>query len=76
MWGRGVARAAAALGCGFALLALAGIASAGDSNLQQTSPLVWVMIAIAVGGAFVVYVILVWAVLRFRDPRTRGRRYG
>jgi hypothetical protein len=58
-----------------ALLAAPGALSA-ESNLDLTNPLVWVMIAISAAGAIVTFAFLVYAVVRFRDPRTKGRRYG
>ncbi|MCI4350540.1 MAG: hypothetical protein L3K15_03390 [Thermoplasmata archaeon] len=61
---------------GEALLFLAGGARAAGSNLDQTSPLVWVMIIISVAGAVVVYGFLAYALWKFRDPHTKGRRYG
>jgi heme/copper-type cytochrome/quinol oxidase subunit 2 len=62
-----------------AALATAGLGSvrgASESNLQLTSPLVWVMVAISAAGAIVTFAFLVYAVVKFRDPKTRGRRYG
>ena len=50
--------------------------TATESNLQLTSPLVWVMIAIGAAGAIVTFAFLVYAVVKFRDPATKGRRYG
>lgn len=47
-----------------------------ESNLQLTSPLVWVMVGIGAAGAVVTFAFLVYAVVKFRDPATRGRRYG
>lgn len=47
-----------------------------ESNLQLTSPLIWVMIAIGAAGAVVTFAFLVYAIVKFRDPATRGRRYG
>jgi hypothetical protein len=47
-----------------------------DSNLALTSPLVWVMVAIGAAGAIVTFAFLVYAVVKFRDPTTKGRRYG
>ncbi len=61
-----------------AAAALAGFGAwgAGETNLQLTEPLLWVMIAISVAGAIVTFSFLVYAVWRFRDPKTRRRRYG
>ena len=57
-------------------LAVSGFASAGPTDYQQTIPLVWVMVWLSVGGAALTFGVLVWALYRFRDPATRGRRYG
>lgn len=61
-----------------ASIALAATALPADrgSNLQLTDPLLWTMIAISAAGAIVTFAFLVYAVLRFRDPATRRRRYG
>ena len=50
--------------------------AAGETDLQEISPLVWVMLAISVGGAIITFAFLVYAVWKFRDPTTRRRRYG
>ena len=50
--------------------------AAGETDLQQISPLVWVILAISVGGAIITFAFLVYAVWKFRDPATKGRRYG
>ena len=47
-----------------------------ETNLQLTSPLVWVMVAISVAGVLVTFSFLVYALWRFRDPKVRNRRYG
>jgi hypothetical protein len=49
---------------------------AAQTNLQLTTPLLWTVIAISVAGAIVTFAFLVYAVLRFRDPAVRRRRYG
>jgi hypothetical protein len=73
-------RAARALALGAAIatpvLLSAPAAASGETNLQETAPLVWVLVAIGVGGAFITFTILVYALWKFRDPTTRGRRYG
>jgi uncharacterized membrane protein len=63
---------------GGAAIAAAALAAprATESNLQLTSPLVWVMIAIGAAGAIVTFAFLVYAIVKFRDPATRRRRYG
>lgn len=55
---------------------LLAVPRATESNLQLTSPLVWVMVAIGAAGAIVTFAFLVYALVKFRDPETRGRRYG
>jgi hypothetical protein len=50
--------------------------ASGETNLQLTSPLVWVMLGISVAGAIVTFGYLVYAVWKFRDPTKRGRKYG
>jgi hypothetical protein len=47
-----------------------------ETNLQLTSPLVWVLLGISVAGAIVTFGYLVYAVWKFRDPEKRERRYG
>jgi len=49
---------------------------ASESNLQLTSPLIWAMVALGAAGAIVTFSFLVYAIVKFRDPTTRGRRYG
>ncbi|HKV90432.1 MAG TPA: hypothetical protein VJQ43_04445 [Thermoplasmata archaeon] len=58
------------------LTSVSGVAAAGPTNLAETSPLVWVMVAISVAGALITYAFLAYAIWRYRDPHTRGRRYG
>ena len=48
----------------------------GETNLQETSPLVWVMVGIATAGAIVTFAFLVYSVWKWRDPETNKRRYG
>ena len=55
---------------------LAAAVPATESNLQLTEPLLWVLIAISAAGATVTFAFLVYAVVRFRDPAARRRRYG
>ena len=50
--------------------------ASGTTDLQQISPVVWVMLAISVGGALITFAILAYAIWKYRDPATRGRRYG
>jgi amino acid transporter len=69
-------RALLGLGAAGVFASLAGVASAQQTNLQETEPLLWVLIAISVAGALVTYAFLAYALWRYRDPHTRGRRYG
>lgn len=55
---------------------LGGVAWAGETNLQETMPLVWVMLVLSVIGAVVTFGALVWTLWKHRDPAVRGRRYG
>jgi TRAP-type C4-dicarboxylate transport system permease small subunit len=47
-----------------------------ETDLQLTTPLLWILLALSVAGALVTYAFLVYAVWKFRDPKTRGRRHG
>jgi type VI protein secretion system component VasF len=47
-----------------------------QSNLQETSDLVWVMVGIGVAGAIVTFGFLVYSVWKWWDPETNRRRYG
>lgn len=73
---RRLARVASALWGAGALLAAAGVASAGPTNVQQDSGLVWVMIAISIAGAALTWGVMAYALWRYRDPATLRRRYG
>ncbi len=57
-------------------LGLGALPATGQTNLQQTNSLVWVLIAISAAGAIVTFAFLVYAVWKFRDPKVKGRRYG
>lgn len=59
-----------------ASFALFGAAFRGATDLAQESPIIWVLTGIAAGGAVITFAFLVYGVLRFRDPATKGRRYG
>jgi len=48
----------------------------GATDLAQESPIIWVLTGIAAGGAVITFAFLIYGVLRFRDPKTKGRRYG
>lgn len=52
------------------------VLAAGQTDLQQISPLVWVILAISVGGAIITFAFMAYAVWKFRDPVARRRRYG
>ncbi len=76
MWLRRLARSLTIVAGGSTLLALTAGATAGPSNLQETIPLVWVMVAISVAGAIITWGIMVYALYKFQDPATKKRRYG
>ncbi len=46
------------------------------TDLQQTLPLVYAMLIISIIGAAVTWGFLVYALWKFRDPATKGRKYG
>jgi hypothetical protein len=48
----------------------------GLTNLQQDEPLIYVMIVISVIGAAITWAFLAYAIWKYRDPATKGRRYG
>ena len=74
---RRLARALATVAAGTGTLALTGTAAAtGTTDLQEISPLLWVMLAISVGGALITFAILFYVLWRYQDPATKGRRYG
>ena len=73
---RSFARALVAAGGGLGLLGLLGGAVAGQTNLQETDPLFWALVIISFAGAIIVFAIMIYAIIRFRDPTTRRRRYG
>lgn len=52
------------------------ILAAGQSILQEVSPLLWAMVAISVGGAAITYAFLAYAIWKWRDPSSRKRNYG
>ncbi|MGD0250390.1 MAG: hypothetical protein ABSB97_05840 [Thermoplasmata archaeon] len=61
---------------GATLLAGAALLGSGETNLQQTNTLVWTLVAISAAGSIVTFGFLVYALVKFRDPKMRGRRYG
>ncbi|HEV2520088.1 MAG TPA: hypothetical protein VGX00_05645 [Thermoplasmata archaeon] len=73
---RRLARGASAAAAGGLLLASAGAAAASPTDLQQTDPLIWVMLGISIAGAVLTWGIMVYALWKFRDPATKRRRYG
>ena len=50
--------------------------ASGQTNLQETNALVWVMVAISATGAIITFAFLAYSLWRFRDPRMKDRRYG
>ncbi len=67
---------AARAGATSALALVAPVVAASQTDLQQIEPLVWLLVALSTGGALITFAILFYALWRFKDPTTRGRRYG
>jgi len=61
---------------GPAAVGLPALWGSGETNLQQTNALVWIMIALSAVGAIITFAFLVYALWKFRDPKMRDRRYG
>jgi len=57
-------------------LAAVGVLASGETNLQQTNALVWVMVAASATGAIITFAFLVYSLWKFRDPKVKQRRYG
>ncbi len=73
LWLRAAAIASSTAGA----LSLSGVAAAaGQTNLNETAPLVDAMFILSMIGALITFFVLVWALWKFRDPTTKGRRYG
>jgi hypothetical protein len=53
-----------------------GVLASGPTDLQQTLTLVWVILGLSVAGSIITFGFLIYALWKFRDPRTKGRRYG
>jgi hypothetical protein len=51
-------------------------AFAQETNYQETLPLVYTILIISVVGAGLVFAFLLYAIVHFRDPATKGRKYG
>ena len=58
------------------LVGSAGVAAAGPTDLDQTQPIIWVLLAISAIGAIVTWGVMSYALWKYRDPATRRRRYG
>jgi heme/copper-type cytochrome/quinol oxidase subunit 2 len=58
------------------LPALSRFSASGETNLQETNAIVWVMVAISAAGAIVTFAFLVYSLWKFRDPKVKHRRYG
>ncbi|MGI0068337.1 MAG: hypothetical protein ACREB9_08025 [Thermoplasmata archaeon] len=46
------------------------------TNLSMQSEIIWVVTGIATGGAIITFAFLAYSLIKFRDPATKGRRYG
>jgi len=66
------------------MLSAAGLAAAGvpvlrasgETPLQETNALVWVMVGLSAIGAIITFAFLVYALWKYRDPKVKHRRYG
>jgi amino acid transporter len=70
-WGVTVRSTAASLA-----FAVPPVLASGETDLQQTNSLVWVMVALSAAGAIITFAFLVYSLWKFRDPKVRKRRYG
>ena len=57
-------------------LAVPRFVASGETDLQQTNALVWIMVAISAAGSIITFSFLVYSLWKFRDPEVRNRRYG
>jgi hypothetical protein len=48
----------------------------GQTNLQETNALVWVLLGISVAGAIVTFGFLAYALWKFHDRESSRRPYG
>ena len=48
----------------------------GETDLQQISPLMWIMVALSAAGAIITFAFLTYALWKYRDPKVKHRRYG
>jgi hypothetical protein len=64
------------MGFGSAALNALGLVASGQTNLQETNALVWVILGISVAGAIVTFGFLVYAVLKWHDRGASRRPYG
>jgi heme/copper-type cytochrome/quinol oxidase subunit 2 len=61
---------------GAATAGVHGLWASGQTDLQQTDALVWIMIAISAVGAIITFAFLTYALWKYRDPKVKNRRYG
>ena len=64
------------MGFGSAVLNSLTLVGSGQTNLQETNALVWVMLGISVAGAIITFGFLTYAVWKWRDRETSRRPYG
>ncbi|MCI4366086.1 MAG: hypothetical protein L3K10_08570 [Thermoplasmata archaeon] len=64
------------MGIGTAALGALAPVGVGQTNLQETNAVVWVILGISVAGAIVTYAFLVYALWKWRDPEANRRPYG
>jgi heme/copper-type cytochrome/quinol oxidase subunit 2 len=65
-----------ALGVALSFVFAGSLLASGQTDLQQTLTLLWVMIGLSVAGSIITFGFLIYALWKYRDPRVKGRRYG
>jgi hypothetical protein len=64
------------MGIGQTTLGILRLLGGGQTNLQETNALVWVLLGISVAGAIVTFAFLVYSVWKWKDRETSRRPYG
>jgi hypothetical protein len=64
------------MGIGQTTLGILRLLGGGQTNLQETNALVWVLLGISVAGAIVTFGFLVYSVWKWKDRETSRRPYG
>ena len=64
------------LAVGGPAVGIAKLVATGETDLQQISPLMWIMVALSAAGAIITFAFLTYALWKYRDPKVKHRRYG